>query len=414
MSLAARPSASSVGRSLAVAGLRCTDPLSFYSPARPAQVPSSAGSSTRRGRAGLPPRENKCLHVPGASCDLYLSRGCRAFGTTPQLMQCLAVDDCGASPYDGAVITWPCAEGGRRSRARSIAPQGCCPDGSSCNLQWSLHPEDGTVRSFLAGGDVVSDCQLLRKGASIAATSPPSLQCLTAAGGANAGVFALPCIPGNASQLWYFNATDESLRTGVEDPSPASEPLCATAGGAMAADIWGRPLASGSWAFAALNAAVATPASVSCDWAQCLGPATGWSSDQRVMVRTLASPLDEWSRLPDSLPVPSSRCAMSGRGRGSRTRPQAPGGPPLPSSQTAGWPPLSSCQSSSRSSRGGSSWQSRRRRAQDDVQVTSGSQYSSTVTGPGGRLHCQWQLEVPVGTSNFKLKLNVKESALRV
>lgn len=208
-----------------------------------------------------------------------------AFGTAPASIQCLAVDDCGVAPYNGAVITWPCAEGsgmrsggsgGSRQRRRrrheqqqqqqQLTEGGCCPDGSSCNLQWSLHPSDGTVRSFLGGGSV----------------------CLTATGGAASAVVALPCSAGNASQLWYFNSTDSSLRAG--SPQQQQPPaLCATAGGAMAANIWGRRLASGAWAFGALNAG-AEPASVACDWATCLGPATGWAAEQVVTVR------DIWAR----------------------------------------------------------------------------------------------------------------------
>ena len=171
-------------------------------------------------------------------------------------------------------------------------------------------------------------------------TYPCIMQCLTASGATpSSAVYALPCITGNALQTWYYNATDQSLRAGsAAAAEAAAAPLCATAGGAMAADIWGRPLASGAWAFAALNAGAAG-ASVACDWATCLGPATGWDADQRVTVSEAAPPTLLPLQQPAAPAAPACcRCGTSGPGSGFPILQQAPAGCPLRSLRTGASP----------------------------------------------------------------------------
>jgi hypothetical protein len=85
-----------------------------------------------------------------------------------------------------------------------------------------------------------------------------------------------PC-GGAAAQAWSFGA-DGSLRS--------ADGSCATFGGASSVNVWGRPLADGGFALAAANMGLQFAAfDVECDFAGCLGPASGFEAAQLLAVR---------------------------------------------------------------------------------------------------------------------------------
>lgn len=85
----------------------------------------------------------------------------------------------------------------------------------------------------------------------------------------------------SVSQVYTFDATAKTVRGGVNN-------LCLTAGSmsnATQANIWGRPLSDGSWAFTFINAHPTQPQDLVCDQA-CLS-ATGWEPEILLSVRDL-------------------------------------------------------------------------------------------------------------------------------
>eukprot|EP01116_Phalansterium_solitarium_P007284 TRINITY_DN19879_c0_g1_i1.p1 TRINITY_DN19879_c0_g1~~TRINITY_DN19879_c0_g1_i1.p1 ORF type:complete len:555 (+),score=132.94 TRINITY_DN19879_c0_g1_i1:131-1795(+) len=151
---------------------------------------------------------------------------------------CLNADDCGSD-----LILYQCVTTGGT----------CC--GANCynNLVFYI-AGDGTLRTPMA-----------------------PTQCVTAAGVGNQ-VYLQPCLPGSASQQFAYDSASQTLST------PSNQ--CLTGGGASGsrANVWGRPLADGSWALAFVNADI-TAVDLTCG-IDCLS-ITGWEPEQRIAVRDL-------------------------------------------------------------------------------------------------------------------------------
>ena len=128
-----------------------------------------------------------------------------------------------------------------------------------CNTQFAPNETDGTLRSG-AG---------------------PNL-CLTAPSQVGSAVFAAPCVAGgSAAQLFFLNASDNSIRAGAP---AAPSGLCLSVG-ASPTSVWLKELADGSYAIAALNAGKLFNATAVCAFDDCLGKQTGWLAGQALAVK---------------------------------------------------------------------------------------------------------------------------------
>ena len=136
-----------------------------------------------------------------------------------------------------------------------------CPAGDFCGTQWSYDAASARVTSVMPGSGAL---------------------CLTA-GALGQPLSVQPCssdVSGGAAaaQTWAFGG-DGALRD-------AAGGNCASLGGASSVNVWGRPLADGGFALAAANMGLDFAAfGVVCDYASCLGPASGFEPGQALAVR---------------------------------------------------------------------------------------------------------------------------------
>lgn len=154
---------------------------------------------------------------------------------------CLNTDDCGAD-----IILFDCLTSGGS----------CC--GPTCLdvLKFTLNV-DGTL------------------------TTPSQPGMCVATQGSGSQVALQPCAVGAPTQTWTHSAASKTLVAGTG--------LCLAAGAGggnvTRANVWGKPLADGSWAITFINADPAAPATLVCD-AACLAIA-GWDAAQALAVRDL-------------------------------------------------------------------------------------------------------------------------------
>jgi hypothetical protein len=119
---------------------------------------------------------------------------------------------------------------------------------------------------------------ILNANGSITSPSMPGT-CLTDNG--NGNQVSLQSCGAGASQVFAYDETSKTVSGGLNN-------LCLTAGStsnATRANIWGRPLSDGSWAFTFVNAHPTLAQDLVCDQA-CLS-ATGWEPSQLLQVRDL-------------------------------------------------------------------------------------------------------------------------------
>lgn len=154
--------------------------------------------------------------------------------------QCMNVDDCGAG-----VITFPCVTSGGT----------CAGPTSYANEQFN----------FSTNGPVPQ------------MTNAMQGQCITSQGVGNQ-VQLSGCVQSNTAQTWSYDAASMTINNG--------QGLCLSTAGALnnTANVWGRPLADGSWALVFMNAGE-TDVALTCDSA-CLS-VTGWDATQLLLVRDL-------------------------------------------------------------------------------------------------------------------------------
>ena len=201
-----------------------------------------------------------CNLASGGTCNMYLKSTAATFSAD--------------AAWQRYTVTWPAQRARPRAldaaRARAAAASNSaaqpissvcpgCAGGDFCNTQWTFDEASGSIVSYM-GGD---------GGAPL---------CLTAHGLGQA-LTAEACVAGGAAaaQTWLFSAADGSLRSGGD---------CATTGGASSVNVWGRPLADGSFALAAVNAGLSFASfGTVCDFAACLGPASGFEAAQVLAVR---------------------------------------------------------------------------------------------------------------------------------
>jgi hypothetical protein len=196
-----------------------------------------------------------CGEIEGKTCQIFFKRNA-LFSGDPQ--------------WTTLIANWSAAPGGASTTSApgaADAPVGsCCAAAPGvlayCNTQFVFSAADGTLR--VGGGGAVDTC--------VTARAQPGL-----------ALFAAPCEAGNAAQLFFTNTTDGSVRAGTP---AAPSGLCVSAD-ASPTSTWLKPLASGAFAIAAVNAGDLFSATAVCDFATCLGGATGWTSDQKLVVRDL-------------------------------------------------------------------------------------------------------------------------------
>lgn len=187
-----------------------------------------------------------CGSPPPALQQWHWNVPAAGFMTNAGTGLCANVDDCGTG-----LITYACVTSGGT----------CC--GGTCydNQIFSIHP-DGTLRSALSPN--------------LAATDP----------GFGGELSLQAVVAGSAAQNFTYDAATSTIRGGL-----GGAQACVTPGAINATNVWGRPLADGSWALTFVNAGD-LPSDITCSLANGCLAATGWEAGQMLHLRDL------WARAP--------------------------------------------------------------------------------------------------------------------